>query len=216
MLAFYQAPYSHWCVKIERILRAKGIPFESRRVGYHDKQALIAATGQDYVPALVDGGEVVSWAAIPAWLEARAPYPTLYPGGDRGLHRVLEDWAHARLEELVWRVVVPDMPATFDDPRERWVFEEIQSLKRGPLEVLRARRPEFARDLAGCLAPLEEMLAPRPFLLADAPGLADFAVFGALAPLEYAGHPVPAPFPRLVAWHRRIAGIGAEASGVGS
>ena len=215
MLVLYQEPFSHWCVKVERILGAKGIPFESRRVGYHDKQALLAATGQDYVPALVDGREVVLWQAIPDWSEAKAPHPTLYPGGDPGLHRVLEDWAHGRLEEMVWRVVVPDMPATIEDPRERWVFEEIQVLKRGPLEALRARRPELERDLTGHLAPLEQMLAPRPFLLADAPGLADFAVFGALAPLAYAGHSIPASCPRLIAWESRIARFGAAADAPG-
>lgn len=38
----------------------KGIKFETKIVGYHDKRELIKATGQDYVPAIVNDGQVIT------------------------------------------------------------------------------------------------------------------------------------------------------------
>lgn len=207
MITFFDEPFSHWCVKVRRILEYKKLAFETRRVGYHDKRELLAATGQDYVPALVHDGRIVTWPEIPDYLEQLAPDPTIHPDGTRAVARVIERWAHARLEELTWRIAAPDMPATFEDDAERWVFVEMQTLKRGPLEVLRTRQPEFLADLRGDLGLLEDLLEGRDFLLGDRPGLADFAVFGALAPLPYAGHALPDGFPRLGAWHARIAAV---------
>ncbi len=206
-LTLYEEPFSHWCVKARKILDYKRLPYASRRVGYHDKRELLAATGQDYVPALVDGATVVPWPDVPDYLENRAPSPTLHPGGTRALGRVIEDWAHQRLEELVWRTCVPEMEATFEDDLERWVFVEMQTLKRGPLELVRARRAEFEADRDAQLARLEDLLAGRPFLLGDAPGLADFAVYGAVFPLRYAGLALPDRFGRLRDWEERVAGI---------
>ena len=207
MLIFFQEPFSHWCVKAQKILEFKKIPFDSRRVGYHDKRELIAATGQDYVPALVHDGGVVTWPDVPDYLEKIAPEPTIYPQGTRALARVLESWAHQRLEEIVWRFVVPDFPKTFTDDHERWVFEEIQTLKRGPLELMAARRAEFKADLDAHLQLVEDLLAGRDFLLGARPSLADFAVFGALDPLPYSGNAIPDVFPRLIAWQRHIAAL---------
>lgn len=207
MLTFFQEPFSHWCVKVQKILDYKKIPYESKRVGYHDKRALMAATGQDYVPALVHDGRTVLWPDAPDFLESLTPSPTLYPGATRGTAKALESWAHWRLEEVVWRYVVPDMAKTFDDDLERWVFEEIQTLKRGPLERMRARRPEFEADLRAHLAIVEEMLAHAPFLQGDAPTLADFAVYGGLMPLWYSGLGIPAEFGKVRAWKERVAAL---------
>jgi glutathione S-transferase len=207
MIAFYEEPFSHWCVKARRILDYKRVPYDTHRVGYHDKRELIRATGQDYVPALVDGAAIVTWPDVPDYLERIAPRPTIYPGDCRAEARLVESWAHWRLEEVVWRWVVPDMPKTFADPMERWVFEEIQTLKRGPLELMAVRRPEFAADLDAHLALVEDLLDGRRCLLGAEPSLADFAVFGALSPIPYAGHEIPGRFPRLAAWHARIAAV---------
>ncbi len=207
MLTLYNAPYSHYTQKVRRILAYKKIPFESRIVPYHDKRELLSATGQDYTPAIVDGERVVLWDEVPDFLERLVPEPTIYPDGTRDLARIVEDWAHARLEELVWRVVVPDVPATFTDEHERWVFEEIQTIKRGPLEALRARRPEFAADLDRQLAALEGRLAGGGWLLGARPSLADFAVYGALFPLEFAGQALPERFAALSRWYRAVAAM---------
>lgn len=204
MLTFYQEPFSHWCVKAKKILDYKKIQYETKNVGYHDKRELIKATGQDYVPALVNNGKVVTYLDIPDFLEGQHPQPTIYPDGTKALTRALENWAHYRLEEIVWRYVVADFPKTFKDDLERWVFVEIQELKRGPLELMEARRPAFKSDMEEHLQILEDMLADHRFLLTEKPSLADFATFGALSPLSYSGNSLPERFVRLQAWHKSI------------
>jgi glutathione S-transferase len=204
MLTFYQEPFSHWCVKAKKILDYKKIKYETKNVGYHDKRELIKATGQDYVPTIVIDGKIVTYPDIPDFLEEQYAEPTIYPDGSKALTKALENWAHYRLEEIVWRYVVTDFPKTFKDDLERWVFVEIQELKRGPLELMQARRPAFEADMEGHLQILEGMLTQRHFLLTQKPSLADFATFGALSPLSYSGNTIPEKFARLQAWHKLI------------
>jgi len=97
--------------------------------------------------------------------------------------------------------------AKLRDDLERWVFEELQHRKRGPMEDLKAKQPQFLADLKQHLALLEASLDGRDFLLADQPSLADFAVFGALCPLGYVAKDVPRDFPKLRTWHQRVAKV---------
>lgn len=118
-------PFSHYCVSVERMLAFKGVPYRPVRVSYNDRQSLIRATRQDYIPALVAGGRVVLWHEIPDHLEKLQPSPTLYPGGQRALAEILENWGHQVLEERIWRAVVTRVPARLESDEERWVFEEM-------------------------------------------------------------------------------------------
>jgi glutathione S-transferase len=204
MLTLYQEPFSHWCVKAQKILNYKHIKFESKGVGYHDKRELIRATGQDYVPAIVDGGKIITYPDIPDYLERLAPNPSIYPNGTRNLARLVESWAHYRLEEIVWRYCVADFPKTIKDDQERWVFVEIQELKRGPLELMEARRPAFKADMEAHFQILDDTLHDHKFLLADMPSLADFAVFGAIYPLRYSGSEIAQKFKHLRDWYGSI------------
>jgi glutathione S-transferase len=204
MLTLFQEPFSHWCVKVQKILNYKQIRFESKNVGYHDKRELIKATGQDYVPAIVDGEKIVTYPEIPDYLESLAPSPSIYPNGTRNLAKLIENWAHYRLEEIVWRYCVADFPKTFKDDQERWVFVEIQELKRGPLELMEARKPTFKADMETHFQILDDMLHNHKFLLTEAPSLADFAVFGAIYPLCYSGNEISSKFKHLQAWYRSI------------
>lgn len=204
MLTLFQEPFSHWCVKARKILDYKKLKYEIKEVGYHDKRELIKATGQDYVPAIVTDGQIVTYPDIPDFLERLAPNPTIYPNETRALSKAIENWAHYRLEEIVWRYVVVDFPKTFKDDLERWVFVEMQELKRGPLELMEARRPLFRSDMETHFQILEDMLKDHPFLLTDKPSLADFAVFGAISPLPYSGNKFPEKFPKLQAWYSLI------------
>lgn len=204
MLTFFQEPFSHWCIKARKILNYKGLKYEVKNVGYHDKRELIKATGQDYVPAIINNGQIVTYPDIPDYLEKLTPSPTIYPNGTQALTKVLENWAHWRLEEIVWRYVVVDIPKTFKDDLERWVFVEIQELKRGPLDQVEARRPGFKADMEAHLQLVEGMLKTHEYLLSDKPSLADFAVFGAIYPLRYSGNELPERFPKLRAWFDSI------------
>ena len=199
----YYGPWSHYCVSAERMLAFKRIPVERVPVPYHDKRALLQATGQDYIPALRWDGRTVPWHEIPQFLETTRPEPTLYPDGQQGLAELLEDWGHQVLEERVWRYVVTRVGATFPDEHERWVFEEMQTRSRGPFHVMDARREEFRTDLNAHLAMLEASLGTRNWLLGQ-PSLADFGVYGGLAPLVLVEQRLPAEFPNLGAWWKRV------------
>lgn len=204
MLTLFQEPFSHWCVKARKILDYKNIKYEIRDVGYHDKRELIKTTGQDYVPAIVHEEKIVTYPDVPDFLEKLAPIPTIYPDGTRAVAKAIENWAHYRLEEIVWRYSVVDFPKTFKDDLERWVFVEMQELKRGPLELMEARRQAFRSDMEAHLQIVEDMLKDHQFLLSEKPSLADFAVFGAINPLRYSGNELPESFGKLHAWYSSI------------
>jgi glutathione S-transferase len=203
----YSMPISHYCVAADRMLAFKGVDFDTRDVPYHDKQELIKATGQDYVPTLVWAARPVLWHDIPDFLEKERPRPTLYPEGQKGLAVALEHWGHQVLEERVWRYVVTKIPPVLKSEEERWVFEEMQTRARGPWHVLEMRREEFRQDMDKHLGMVEAMLDGRDWILGK-PSLADFGVYGSLSPLLTAGEKVPNAFPRLASWVSRIQAMG--------
>ena len=211
----YGYPISHYCVSAERMAAYKGVRLRPVYVPYHDKRALLAATGQDFVPAIVDGTTVVTWKEIPRYLDALKPEPALFPRGKDGVARALEDWGHQVLEEQVWRSVVTRVPATFDDEVERWVFEELQTRARGPFELLRKREAEFRADRDAHLTIVESMLEGHPWIL-DEPSVADFGIYGALAPLFAVGVGIPSKFRNLRRWAREIERFHAGAGRSGS
>lgn len=204
----YDLPISHYCVKAKRILEYKGIPFETEYAPYHDRQDLLAVSGQDYVPYLLLEDKGYLWHEIPDALEKAKPTPTIFPKGQAGLARILDRWAHDVVEEAAWKVVCADAEKTFQDPRERWVFVELQERKRGPLELMAARKPELVKGLVSTLRPAEERLGEAPYLLGEAPSLADFALYGAVTPLPYTGNEIPKELPKVREWYARVGKLG--------
>ena len=210
-VSLYHMPISHYCVCAERTLAFKGVAAEIVPVPYHDKRSLIAATGQDYVPAMVWDGRVVPWTEIGTFLEEQRPTPTLYPYENRGLAEALDEWGHTQVEERVWRYVVTRVPPILSDEVERWVFEEIQHRVRGPWSQLESRRDEFRKDLEPTLARIDRMLDGRAWILGS-PSLADFGIYGGLSPLFTVGEGIPEGFPRLAAWIDRVRRVGTAPS----
>src|SRR5436309_4512471 len=139
----YSMDISHYCIAANRMLAFKGVEFDTRYAPYHDRQEVLKATGQDYVPTLIWEGKPVLWYDIPDFLEKARPKPTLYPWGQKGLAVTLEHWGHQVLEERVWRYVVTKVPPVLKSDEERWGFEEMQTRARGPWHVLEMRREEF-------------------------------------------------------------------------
>jgi len=200
----YYHPISHYCVSAERMLRFKGVRFETVYTPYEDHVELLRRSGQDYIPTLEWGGKFVPWGEIPDFLDRAVPAPPLVPSDRAGLARTLENWGHLVLEERVWRAVVTEVPPVLRSDRERWVFEEMQTRARGPWEVLRRRRAEFVADLTPYFGLVDSMLDGRDWLL-DAPTVADFGVYGGLSPWLTVGHAIPTRFGRLARWTSRVA-----------
>lgn len=205
----YGLDISHYVVKVKRVLAYKGIPYEFEYAPYHDRQDLLAVSGQDYVPYLLWEDQGVTWAEIPDFLEQKKPSPTLYPSGEKHLVKLVESWAHDVVEEMAWRIAAPGARKTFKDPREAWVFEEIQMRKRGDLDELAAQKPKHEKALVGTLASAEARFGEAPYLFGAAPSLADFALYGALHCLPHTGNEIPKAVPNTRAWFDRVGKLGA-------
>lgn len=209
-VVLYGLDLSHYVIKAKRILAYKGIKYDYEYAPYHDRQDLLKVSGQDYVPTLLWEEEVVLWSDIADFVEAKKPTPTLYPKGSRDLARIIESWAHNVVEEASWRVVAPDARKTFKDPREAWVFEEMQRRTRGDLDAYAKRKPEFLKGFVGTLQPVEDRLKASSFLLGDEPSLADFALYGAIHPMPYTGNDIPKELKATRKWFATVAALGSK------
>jgi glutathione S-transferase len=80
VLTLYRAP---WSTNVERVTMAlahKDLEFDSVEISYEDRSPVVEVSGQELVPVLVDGDDVVvDSMAIVAHLERRQPDPPLYP-----------------------------------------------------------------------------------------------------------------------------------------
>jgi glutathione S-transferase len=127
------------------------------------------------------------------------------PADDAGIARVLENWGHEGLEERVRRAVVTRVSPTFRDAEERWVFEELQTRSRGPLEALEARRPEFVGELMPYFLLVDEMVADRRIGILDRPSVAYLGICGGLSPWFTVGERIPPTLRHLARWVGRVA-----------
>src|SRR5205809_6025343 len=99
----YSMDISHYCVAADRTLAFKGVEFDTRYAPSHDRQEVLKATGQDYVPTLIWEGKPVLWYDIPDSLEIARPTPTPYPSRQKGLAATPDHWGHQDLAVLVSR-----------------------------------------------------------------------------------------------------------------
>jgi glutathione S-transferase len=211
LLQFHSSPF---CAKVRKILDYKGIDYELVEVDYVNREALLAASGQLYVPALeLDGETTVDSTAIALRLETSYPVPTIFPPGSRGQHLALTRYFDEQLEDILFRYAVPDEITHYrrQGSLQEAFFRLIRERKYG---VGFCRRMEEEREINlgrmnEALAPLEEAFSSNSFLLSRI-GLADFALYGQLWFLTFTGEiKIPAQFPRLRAFYERIDRISA-------
>lgn len=174
--------FSPYCWRVKLALALKGVPYDTVPVRFTDK-ALIAFSGQDKVPVLVDGTDVVpDSAAIAAFLDKRYPGgPSLL--GDAGQAAVtafLRYWTERVLHPLLLPLILLDLLGKLA-PEDQDYFR--RSREKRFCVSLEAYAGDPAHRLAAvdtALAPLRVTLAGQPFLAGEAPAWADCLVFGAL------------------------------------
>ena len=196
----HRIPYS---TNVERVALAagiKGVDVEWVDHDPGDRSAVIELSGQPLVPvAEIDGDVVTDSMRIVGRLEQLVPEPALYPADPAGRAQaaIFCDWFNH-----VWK----GPPNGIDD--ERALAEPDAGRVASLLEEARAWTPRF-----------EALLAARPYLLSERPGIADVCAFPFLkyavvdtAPgdtepfhpiLEECLRPVDA-YPRLAEWIRRV------------
>lgn len=189
------------------------------------KPDVVALTGgYRKTPFLQIGNDVFCDTSLIAdVLEHIAPTPSFYPQGQRGLHRALAQWAD---QQLFWAA----MGYNFQPKGLAQVFEGVppEAVKafgadRGAMStgMTRIRPADGAAAYKSYLRRLADMLhesagqgggAPHPpFLLGNAPGLADFAVYHSV---WFTQHRVPAlagildTAPAVKDWLARMVAIG--------
>jgi len=80
MLMLYRAPFSTNVERVALALAHKGLEVESVVISYEDRSPVIEVSGQELVPVLVDGEEVIPDSVrILRHLETRWPDPPLFP-----------------------------------------------------------------------------------------------------------------------------------------
>jgi len=177
----YRIPFS---TNVERVALAaghKGVAVDWIDVDPDDRSPVVAASGQELVPVLVHGDEVVADSPkILDWLEARVPEPPLYPRepARRAEARVFAQWFNH-----VWK----------GPPNELCVVEDA------------SRRATLEARMRASVDVFEELLDGRDYLLGEF-GIADVTAFPFL---KYAAFGLPdgddEPFHRVLVEHLPLA-----------
>jgi glutathione S-transferase len=173
--------FSPYCWRIRFALEHKQLEFETVACHFTDKD-VIAFSGQDKVPVLVDGNEVVSdsWA-IACYLEQTYPdCPSLFGGpAGQALSRFYVDWADTVLHGTLIRPLASDIHAHLHEKDKDYFRESREKRFGATLEAFCSDQAQALQELKRLLAPLRRTLQSQPYLGGDAPLYADYTVIGA-------------------------------------
>lgn len=196
MLELYQFELSHYAEKVRLILDYKGLDYRKIEVtpgvGQLDVYQL---SGQRRVPVLKDGAEVIADStAIAFYLDRKYPDRPIVPTDptQRGLCLMMEEWADESIglngrkvmlnafgkdPDLRTAILPPQTPDFLKNlvgtvPGEAFEFLGM-GVGLGP-DTIKQARQALEQDFEA----LNLLLLSQPYLLGDAPTLADFAVAG--------------------------------------
>ncbi len=196
MLELYQFELSQYSEKVRLILDYKGLAYRKIEVTPGIGQLdILRMSGQRKVPVLKDGNEVIADStAIAKYLDRKYPERPLIPADPqlRGVCLLMEEWADESIgvksrkvlygalsQSLSLRTAL--LPSATPDVLKILVGSVPSELVNilglgigiGP-DVVQSATEDIKQDLeALCL-----LLVNRPYLVADHPTLADFAVAG--------------------------------------
>jgi glutathione S-transferase len=173
--------FSPYCWRVRFALEHKQLEFETVACRFTDKH-VIAFSGQDKVPVLVDGDEIVSdsWA-IACYLEQTYPdRPSLF-GGSAGqaLSRFYVEWADMALHGTLIRLLASDIHAHLHEKDKDYFRESREKRFGATLEEFCSDSTRALQELKRILAPLRRTLQSQLYLGGDAPLYADYTVIGA-------------------------------------
>ncbi|QDL37639.1 glutathione S-transferase family protein [Rhodoferax sediminis] len=215
-LILHHYPTSPFSEKIRLILGYKRLAWKSVIIpAISPKPDVVALTGgYRKTPFLQVGADIYcDTALICDILEHRQPTPTLYPAHNKGVARVLAQWADSTLfwTAMAWSFSPAGAAQVFPGapPEVLKAFAEDRAKMR--VAVPRLPPPDAAAACKSYLRRLANMLEEQSFLLGAAPCIADFAAYH---PLWFTRHRTPAMAgildhtPSVLAWMDRMAAIG--------
>jgi glutathione S-transferase len=215
MIELIQFPWSPFCLVQRRLLEFAGARFKVTNIPSGDRRLVWKLTRGRYygVPILRDGRKVIFESAdesqdLARYLDRKFRLG-LFPKSLAGLQELL--WRHIedvvegaafRLNDIYWREMVPKSDALL------FLRHKERKFGRGCLDRWRAEQKQWLATLDAALAPYEQMLATRPFLLDDRPRFVDFNLHGMLGNFLYSGHyRLPRGRPRLREWYARLSRV---------
>lgn len=182
-----------FAIKVARLLRYKGVPFETIEVGWLERASRIQELGTSRkLPVLeLEGRHIEDSTQIAYALERSVPTPPILPEDPllRARCHFLEEWSD---EVLYWYGIYDqDMEVALaayfaalpENLRKEWVERFSEQIRTNLLRqgVGRYPRAKVVDDIERGLDHLVAYLNVEPFLAGPAPSLADFAVFGQIA-----------------------------------
>jgi glutathione S-transferase len=172
--------FSPYCWRTKLALAHKGLAVETVPWRFTEKD-VIAFSGQERVPVLVDGDKTISdsWA-IACYLDDAYPdRPSLFGGtAARSPTRFLNSWADTVLNPGIVPFVLLDIFGKIH-PKDRDYFRINREQRFGmSLEAYGGEREKRLPAFRQSLTPLRTTLAAQPFLGGERPAYADYIVFG--------------------------------------
>lgn len=208
-------PYSPYAAKVRALFDLAGVPVAITDVPYADRSELLALTGgYAHVPVLVhDDGRVIcdSRRIAAVLIDEDARFSPLVPPELCAAAWAYADWVENQLEDELFRIASPGIRDRFATFNEQALFVLVKERKYGAgcvdrWAAERDARLARAREL---LAPTVHTFARRPFVLGDGPTLADAALYGQLAMLDYADPKLHGALgPALAGFRRRMRDAG--------
>jgi len=213
MIELIQLPYSPFCIVIRRILEYAGGRFKITDItAASDRSNIWRLTRQRYyqVPVIRDGRTVVfetneDSQVIAKYLDTKLGLG-LFPREWTGVQQVLWHFFEHEVEAVGFKLNNAHYREWL--PPEEWLpflrYKE-RRFGRGCLDQWREQQPQLLAELIYKLAPTEQMLLGKPFLLGPRPLFADFNLYGMLGNYLYGGcTELPAEYPLLRDWHARM------------
>jgi len=215
MIELIQFPWSPFCIVQRRILEFAGARFKIINIPNGDRSQVWKLTKERYygVPVIRDVHNVVfeldeDSQVIAKYLDQKFSLG-LFPAGLEGVQSIL--WRYIendiegpcfKLTDIHWRDLIPK------SDRLLFVRHKERKFGRGCLDQWRAQEAELLHRLEERLAPFEEMLRHRAFLMDDRPRFVDFDLFGMLGDFLYTGHyELPQRHTQIQRWQRTMAAL---------
>jgi glutathione S-transferase len=218
-LILHHYPTSPFAEKARAILGAKGLAWTSVYAPMiMPKPELQALTGgYRRIPVLQIGADIYCDTALIAdVLEHLAPTPTLFPAHVKGLARVIAQWADM---QLFWTAMAYNFqPAALANifpnapPETMKAFAEDRAQMRGGAP--RMHPADAAAAYKSYLRRISTMVDEQPFVLGNAPSIADFACYH---PLWFTRErskmlAIFEATPKILAWMDRMAAFSKPAA----
>lgn len=215
-LILHHYPTSPFGEKIRAVLGYKQLSYKSvlmpRIMPKPELQALTG--GYRRAPVLQIGADVYcDTALICDVLEHRAATPTLYPPAVKGATRIVAQWADTTLfwAAMAYNLSPKGAAALFAGAPVEVAKAFGQDRAAMAVGMTRLRPGDATAAYKSYLRRLANMLSDQPFLLGDAPSLADFSAYHPLW-FSRVTNPVMADIldatPAVLAWMDAIAALG--------